>query len=215
MSQKEEDKKVKRTIKNSPLNQNPQNFQKSDEIMKTEDRFNHQDDQTKDNNQNNQLGVNNINPQINIESSPAIYTRDQMPASPIQDQAQKIPINTQNNINEINQIRTDPIHNPPIITNQVDFPDNNRSQRTVIVLQSVLMVKTYKPFKMVCPYCTVMVTTVPEPKFNCGICWFYGYFSIFILPLFIYWCINVDFCCNEAFHYCPLCNRIIAQRIFY
>ena len=36
MSQKEEDKKVKRTIKNSPLNQNPQNFQKSDEIMKTE-----------------------------------------------------------------------------------------------------------------------------------------------------------------------------------
>ena len=202
MSQKEEDKKAKRTIKNTPLNQNPQNFQNRDEIMKTEDRLNHQDEQTKDNNQNNQQEVNNINPQINKVSSPAIYTRDQMLASPIQDQAQQIPINTQNNIN----VRTDPIHNPPIITNQVDFPDNNRSQRTVIVLQSVLMVKTYKPFKMACPYCDVMVTTVPEPKFNCGICWFYGCFSIFILPLFL---------CNEAFHYCPLCNRIIAQRIFY
>ena len=76
MSQKEEDKKAKKTIKNTPLNQNPQNFQNRDEIMKTEDRLNHQDEQTKDNNQNNQLGVNNINPQINIESSPAIYTRD-------------------------------------------------------------------------------------------------------------------------------------------
>ena len=52
--------------------------------MKTEDRLNHQDEQTKDNIQNNQLRVNNINPQINIESSPAIYTRDQMLSSPNQ-----------------------------------------------------------------------------------------------------------------------------------
>ena len=156
--------------------------------MKTEDRLNHQDEQTKDNNQNNQLGVNNINPQINIESSPAIYTRDQMLSSPIQDQAQQIPINAQNNINEINLIRTDPIHNPPIITNQVDFPDNNRSQRTVIVLQSVLMVKTYKPFKMVCPYCAVMVTKFLNLNLIVG---FVGFMVVFLYSYYLYFYIGV------------------------
>ena len=152
MSQKEEDKKVKRTIKNSPLNQNPQNFQNSDEIMKTEDRLNHQDDQTKDNNQNNQLEVNNINPQVNIDSSQAIYTRDQMLAFSIQDQAQQIPINDQNNINEINQILADQMQNPTIVTNQVDFTLNNRSQHRVTILRSILLVNTYEPFTLKIKY---------------------------------------------------------------
>ena len=213
MSQKEEDKKVKRTIKNTPLNQNPQNFQNSDEIMKIEDRLNHQDDQTKDNNQNNQIEVNNINPQVNIDSSQAIYTRDQMLASSIQDQAQQIPINDQNNINEINQILADQMQNPTIVTNQVDFPLNSRSQHRVTILRSVLLVNTYKPFKMVCPYCAVNITTVPETKFRCGLCCLFGSLSIIPLTICILVSIYGDLCCYEAFHSCPLCKRIVAQRI--
>ena len=142
MSQKEEEKKGKRTLKNNPLNKNPENFKNTNENLKTEDRLNHQDNQAEDN-KNIQAEVYNIKHQVNIESSAAVSSRDQMLASPIQNQAQQIPINTGNNIN---QIRTDPIQNPQIVRNQVASPDNERVHYKITFLPSVIIVKTYKPF---------------------------------------------------------------------
>ena len=68
---------------------------------------------------------------------------------------------------------------------------------------------------MFCPYCAVNITTVPEPKFNCGMCWYYGFLTCIGTPLYIpfLWCILGDVCCYEAFHKCPICKRIIAQRL--
>ena len=106
-----------------------------------------------------------------------------MLTSPMQNQAQQIPINTGNNIN---QIRTDSIQNPQIVRNQVASPDNERVHYKITFLPSVIMVKTYKPFKMFCPYCAVNITTVPEPKFNCGILWFsYLYWNTIIYTFFM------------------------------
>ena len=99
MSQKEEEKKGKRTIKNNPKNKNPETI--SEENIKTEDRLHHQDQQT-EYNQNVPIEVNTINPQVTIETFPALYTRDQMLASPIQNQTEQTPIIAENTINEIN-----------------------------------------------------------------------------------------------------------------
>ena len=142
MSQKEEEKKGKRTIKNNPKNKNPETS--SEGNIKTEEHLHHQDKQT-EYNQNNPIEVNTMNPQVTIETSPALYSRDQMLASPIQNQAQQIPINTGNNIN---QIRTDSIQNPQIVRNQVASPENNILHHRIIIVPLPIQVKTYKPFNM-------------------------------------------------------------------
>ena len=82
MSQKEEEKLGKRSLKNNPKNKNPENSKNNKGNIKTEERLNHQDQQT-EYNQNQPIEVNDINPQVNIESSPALYSRDQMLPSPI------------------------------------------------------------------------------------------------------------------------------------
>ena len=210
MSQKEEEKKGKRTIKNNPKNKNPET--NSEGNIKTEEHLHHQDKQT-EYNQNVPIEVNTINPQVTIETFPALYTRDQMLASPIQNQTEQTPIIAENTINEINQIRTDPTQNPPIVRNQVASPENNIVHHRIIIVPLPIQVKTYKPFKMTCPFCVEKVTTVPELKFNCCICWLFGCLSLLLPPtLCFYSCLAGDFCCYDAFHKCPLCKRIIAKR---
>ena len=211
MSQKEEEKKGKRTIKNNPKNKNPETS--SEGNIKTEEHLHHQDKQT-EYNQNNPIEVNTMNPQVTIGTSPALYSRDQMLSSPIQNQTEQTPIIGENTINEINQIRKDPTQNPPIVRNQVASPENNIVHHRIIIVPLPIQVKTYKPFKMTCPFCAVNVTTVPELKFNCCFCWLFGclFFWSLTLALYIYACVAGDFCFYDAVHKCPLCKRIIAQR---
>ena len=208
MSQKEEVKKGKRTIKNNPRNKNPET--NSERNIKTEEHLHHQDKQT-EYNQNNPIEVNTMNPQVTVETSPALYSKDQMLSSAIQNQAEQSPIIAENTINEINQIRTDPTQN---VRNQGASPDNSILQYRLIIVPLPIKVKTYKPFNMTCPFCAVKVTTVPEIKFNCCMCCLFSFINLFLplIPLLIFACAAGDICCYDAIHKCPLCKRIIARR---
>ena len=188
-------------------------------------------DNTIEKNQNNE---NNIDVQVitsnkpdyqinanNFEQSPAPLSREQILSTP---NSNNIPQPTINNqfMNGPGQFQQVPIVNPSLVANQM-YPQNPN----VIIIHQVAPVplkiynNRYQSTSLTCPYCQKNVSSVPITTWSCKsceqcFCIMFAYIVTLGLCIFLDLCFLTcsegDYCCCEAIHKCPYCNRIIAQR---
>ena len=141
--------------------------------------------------------------------------------NPNQIQIPSATINNNPNINVVNQNQQIGNQNPVLTPNQI-YPQNQ-----IIIIQRISpfpviqYTNTCKPIRLTCPYCNIIVDTVPYPEWSCHSCCrcielsLIYYFTVCIGLLFhlcCLWCSGEDFCCYDADHRCPNCNNIIARR---
>ena len=235
MSQEQNTKERKRTLRNKPnFEQEPQTNQNTNEMALY--------------NQNNQENLfdNQIapTPEINQQAPPLSFSNmneynqnnANIPKYPINNQtgpigimnveSNPIPVSNdrilnENRVNSINIQQNGNIQNGPLnINGQFQAVPVQMSPVIIItrpmnITPKIIRVSTYSPINTVCYSCGVPVTTNPKLWFNCWCCCFWTLFSLcsYLIGFCIYLCWKEgDFCCYEADHKCPICGKTLARR---
>ena len=236
----------KRTIKNIVNNQTVE--QLPNEGDEQNPNFGNEPDVEIPNNNNqenptikdNPNSPNNIEPYMTTDMPPPLSNEPiiQDP-NQIQDpQANNIPYFSSENPNQI-LIPSSTINNNPNINatnnqyqqigyqNPILTPNQMYPQKQIIIIQRVPVVpfmqytNTCSSIRLTCPYCNIIVNTVPYSEWTCNSCcrcielsslyYFTACIGLFC-HLCCLWCSREDFCCEEADHRCPNCKNVIARR---
>ena len=183
MSNSNEEKARKRTIRNSVTNnviENYQNYQNTEESITLRVNPDNKKD-IQENVINTPETQRNLKEQVNTETNPISYTRDQIldnkNITPVPAQQQLIQnqninsmnlnTNNENRINVIQPAQPVPIVSSPVILGQQNPTNGIILNHQFTVMPSMNFVRTYKPFEMTCPYCFSNVITVPETSWSC------------------------------------------------
>ena len=161
-----QEQKSKRLLKNLDYNKILENTENIEENLNTEDKNNIQVTI-----QNTQKNHTNENQQSNIESFPALYSRQQIlnnPATSTQIQVQPNQNTLNNNVINYNQVQPVPIQTTQLVGVRYVPMNGKIVNHQIGVMTTMERVETYKPYQMICPYCTMTGMTVPEISWNCG-----------------------------------------------